>query len=231
MINIIDYGIGNLRSIEKAFEHIGVAVHRSDQVADLERADKLVLPGVGAFGACADEVRRRGLEVPIRAAVEAGKPLLGVCVGMQLLFDVSEEMGEHRGLGLLPGRVVKFAQIPQPAAVGTEGTAADSPVPYAGGDGYAGRDLVLKVPHMGWNTLYPTDPDHPLLEGITPGAFFYFVHSYYAQPADESHVLAHCHYGTEFPAIVYRDQVFGVQFHPEKSHRNGLRILENFAKL
>ncbi len=223
MINIIDYGIGNLRSIEKAFERVGADLVRSDRVEDMERADKLVLPGVGAFGACADELRRRGLDEPLIELVRAGKPLLGVCVGLQLLFEESEELGLHRGLGLLPGRVVRFVPVVQrasaklPAAVGPAEIAVE--------------EIPLKIPHMGWNTVYARDPGHPLLHGIADGSFFYFVHSYYVAPASEGDILATTPYGEEFASIVARDHILGVQFHPEKSHHNGLRILENFAKL
>jgi len=220
MITIIDYGIGNLRSIEKAFQRVGAEVLRTDRADDLARADHLVLPGVGAFGACADEVRRRGLEQPILDAVARGTPFLGVCVGMQLLFDVSEELGLHHGLGILPGRVVRFEGAFAPAAV-ADGEAirlSENDAPR------------LKVPHMGWNTVSLTRPD-PLFEGIQEEAFFYFVHSFHAAPEDLEDVLGLTTYGTTFPAVVARDNVYGVQFHPEKSQHNGLRILKNFAQL
>ena len=202
MITIVDYGIGNLRSIEKALQHVGARVLRTDSVEDLAQADHLVVPGVGAFGACMQEVRRRALAQPILDAVARGVPLLGVCVGMQMLFDVGEERGLHRGLGVLPGRVIRF----NPAERG------------------------LKVPHMGWNTLTPRYQS-PLLDGLDPGAFCYFVHSYHAAPERPDDILATTSYGVDFPAIVACENVFGVQFHPEKSQRTGLRILENFARL
>ncbi len=201
MVTIIDYGIGNLRSIEKAFESLGVAVERTDDPERLRRARRLVLPGVGAFGACADELRRRGLEAPVCEAAAAGIPLLGVCVGMQLLFQKSDEMGDHLGLGLLPGEIQRFE----------------------GGGG-------LKVPHMGWNTADLARPS-PLTEGLAPEPYFYFVHSYHAAHTDPADVLGWTHYGAPYPSIVNRNNVFGVQFHPEKSQRNGLRILENFSAL
>lgn len=203
---LIDYGIGNIRSLEKAFQAVGVEPVRSDDPAAIRDAERLVLPGVGAFGACADEIRRRGLVEPILDAVASGTPLLGVCVGMQLLFDVSEELGEHAGLGLLPGRVVRFT----PQAVGSE--------------------RPLKVPHMGWNTVEAARA-HALLDGIADGAHFYFVHSFHAAPEDEGDVLGATTYGVRFPAIVQRDHVMGVQFHPEKSQDAGLRLLRNFADL
>jgi glutamine amidotransferase len=203
MLLLIDYGIGNIRSLEKAFQAVGADPVRSDDPAAIARADKLVLPGVGAFGACAEEIRRRGLWEPVKAAADAGTPLLGVCVGMQLLFEASEEMGEHAGLGLLPGRVVRF-------------------------DGAETNGRPLKVPHMGWNTVHAMRPS-PLLEGIADGAHFYFVHSYHAAPTREADVLGETEYGDPFPAIVERANVAGVQFHPEKSQDAGLRLLRNFA--
>ena len=209
MTTIIDYGIGNLRSLEKAFEAAGVEVERTGDPAALARAERLVLPGVGAFGACADELRERGLVAPVLGAVRRGVPLLGVCVGMQLLFDESEERGTHAGLGLLPGRVVRFER-------GEEG---------------------LKVPHMGWNRLdcLPRpgggQQGHPLLEGLDAGAFVYFVHSYHAEAEEASDVLASASYGRAFPVVVGRGDVMGAQFHPEKSGPAGLRLLRNFSAL
>lgn len=207
MVTLIDYGIGNLRSVEKAFEAVGASVLRTDDRAAIREATRLVLPGVGAFGACADELRRRGLEQPVRDAVAAGTPLLGVCVGMQLLFDGSDEMGDHEGLGLLPGRITRFA--------------TDLP-------GDHGRPL--KVPHMGWNTVR-LQTASPLLDGLPTAPYFYFVHSYHAVPARADDVLGAATYGASFPAIVGRNNVFGVQFHPEKSQQNGLHILKNFSTL
>lgn len=218
MITIVDYGIGNLRSIEKAFEAVNADVIRSDREADIERADKVVLPGVGAFGACAAEIRKRGLEKPVLKAIDMGKPFLGVCVGMQLLFEVGEEMGSHKGLGVIPGRVLRFDAVPALAAA--EVGAAES-------DTWQGS---LKIPHMGWNTI-EKQRDDLLLTGLAPEAYFYFVHSFVAVPDDRSDVLATCRYGLDFPAVVHRNNVYGVQFHPEKSQQNGLRILRNFAEL
>ena len=224
MITIIDYGIGNLRSIEKAFEAVGADVLRTDDPSAIADAERVVLPGVGAFGACADEIRRRDLEASIHNAIEAGKPFLGVCVGMQLLFEKSEEMGSHEGLGVLPGRIVRFAGRPEPVLAGEAAalggvTDEDEEAPKP-----------LKVPHMGWNTLTPTR-DSALLEGLGGAPYVYFVHSYHAAAARTSDVLATTTYGVDFPAVVERNNVFGVQFHPEKSHRTGLRILKNFSTL
>jgi len=208
MLTIVDYGIGNLRSIEKAFQAVGTDVHRTDDPEAIASADRLVLPGVGAFGACIREIRTREVEEAIRHAIDRGIPFLGVCVGMQLLFDEGLEHGTHHGLGILPGQVVHFHHT-------ANGSASD-----------------LKVPHMGWNVLRPTR-DSPLLDGLDEAGepFVYFVHSYHAVAAEESDVLATSEYGHAFPAIVQRDNVFGVQFHPEKSQYHGLRLLENFAGL
>lgn len=208
MVTIIDYGIGNLRSIEKAFQHVDVAVRRTDDPEAIRSADRLVLPGVGAFGACIGEVRSRDLGDPIRAAIDAGTPFLGVCVGLQLLFEVGEERGEHPGLGVLPGRVVRFDREELEAASGE----------------------TLKIPHMGWNTVRFSRP-HPLLAEIPDESYFYFVHSFFVRPEREEDVLGWTEYGVPFPAMVGRENVLGVQFHPEKSQTHGLRILRNFAAL
>ncbi len=222
MTTIIDYGIGNLRSIEKAFQAVGVEVLRTDRPEDIECAERLVLPGVGAFGACAAEIRRRNLEEPIQAAINAGTPFLGVCVGMQLLFEIGEELGTHRGLGILPGRVVRFdgatdQQTPQELSTDMAEAEPETTKP-------------LKVPHMGWNTV-TARYGSPLLAGIEENAFFYFVHSYHAKPARPEDVLGVTNYGITFPSVVARNNVLGVQFHPEKSQQNGLNVLKNFSKL
>ncbi len=225
MVCIIDYGIGNLRSMEKALEAVGATVVRSDKPEDIERASHIVLPGVGAFGACADEIRNRDLIPSIQQAIHSGKPFLGVCVGMQLLFDVSEEMGLHDGLGIMPGRVVRFKHVYEPALAIAENSGTDNLRSDVAETGKG-----LKIPHMGWNTAIPTRQS-PLLEGLKPPAYFYFVHSFHAVADNPEDVLAGTTYGTHFPAIVQRNNVFGVQFHPEKSHDNGLLVLKNFARL
>ena len=208
MTTIIDYGIGNLRSLAKAFAAAGVAVERTADPERIAEAERLVLPGVGAFGACADALASHGLTDLVRQRAEAGVPLLGVCVGMQLLFEASEERPgadgrAHDGLGLLPGRIVRFAP----------GLAADG--------------QRLKVPHMGWNQLRTVHP-HPILEGAD-GDWVYFVHSYHAAPSADGDRLATVAYGGDVPAVTGRDNVVGVQFHPEKSARAGLAMLRRFA--
>jgi glutamine amidotransferase len=202
MIALIDYGAGNVRSVRKALEAVGAQICLAREPGALHDAAKIVLPGVGAFGDCMAGLRRLGLVSPLHRAVEAGVPLLGICVGMQVLFEEGEEMGRHAGLGLLPGRVVRFPR---------ENT----------GPG-------LKIPHTGWNQIEPVAPS-PLLDGLPPGAWVYFNHAYYGQAAAE-HTLAVTDYGGPFPSIVGRGQVNGVLFHPEKSQRVGLRILENWVE-
>ncbi|MFQ5610807.1 MAG: imidazole glycerol phosphate synthase subunit HisH [Anaerolineae bacterium] len=198
-LTIIDYGAGNLRNVQKAFAAVGVEALISSDPASISRAPALVLPGVGAFGDAIDNLRERHLEQPLLQGIAEGKPLLGICVGLQLLFEESEEMGLHRGLGLLPGRVVRFAE-------------------------------GLTVPHMGWNQIAP-QREHPLLDGLAPGDFAYFAHSYHAQPSDPSVIVAQTDYGRPFPSIVARKNVCAIQFHPEKSQQFGLRLLKNFAKI
>jgi glutamine amidotransferase len=200
-IAIIDYEMGNLRSVQKGFERVGhPAVITSDPAA-LADAEKIVLPGVGAFRDAIGALRARKLIEPIRTAVEAGKPFLGICLGLQLLFDTSYEDGRHEGLGLIPGEVVRF-NVP----------------------------TQFKVPHMGWNQLrFRCRP--PVFQGIDDGTHFYFVHSYYVVPRDPSVVGTTTEYSTPFCSSIWRDNLFAVQFHPEKSQASGLRLLKNFAEL
>jgi len=194
---IIDYGVGNLRSVEKAFSAVGVdAVITSDKER-LMAAERLVLPGVGAFGTCMNELHRRGFVDVVLDRVGRGIPLLGVCVGMQMLFEQSSEFGETKGLGLLKGSVNRFND-----------------------------DLV--VPHVGWNQVIKRS-EHPLLENVSDGSFFYFVHSYYCEPADRNTIVGETDYGVRFPSIVGANNVSGVQFHPEKSQGAGLQLLKNFG--
>jgi len=201
VIAIVDYGVGNLRSVQKALELVGAAAVVTDDPATLAAAAGLVLPGVGAFGDGIANLAARRLVDPVRRHVEAGKPLLGICLGMQLLFEESEEMGHHRGLALLPGRVVRFA----------------------GGE--------LRVPHVGWNRIHQGKDPNRLLAGIPGGAYAYFVHSYYVLPRDTRDVLATTEYGPEFASVVGPGRTWGAQFHPEKSQEVGLRLLANFWSL
>lgn len=200
MITMIDYGGSNLRSVQKALEFVGAQVEVTADPAGVARAQKLVLPGVGAFGAGMKALRERGLAEAIIAAANHHIPLLGICLGMQFLFETSEEMGAHEGLGLIRGRVVRFPQ----------------------------NGLV--VPHMGWNQIEPTR-EHPLLVGVSPGNYSYFVHSYYCEPTNAAATLATTDYGQPFTAIVAQDNIYGIQFHPEKSQQVGLQILQNFVSL
>ena len=201
MITIVDYGMGNLRSVQKGFEKVGHPALVTSDPDEVAAADKLVVPGVGAFEDAVDELNRRGLTEPILAAIRADKPFLGICLGLQLLFDVSYEHGEHRGFGVLPGEVVRFDLPPQ-----------------------------YSVPHMGWNQL-GIRRRAPILEGIDEGDYFYFVHSYYVAPRDPEVVAATTDYPEPFCSMVWRGNLFATQFHPEKSQAKGLRILKNFAEL
>jgi glutamine amidotransferase len=201
-IVIVDYGMGNLRNVQKAFEHIGVMPRVSSQAADLVEADGLVLPGVGAFGDAMANLRELGLDVLLRGLVSDGKPLLGICLGLQLLFQESEEMGVHRGLGVLPGKVVRFAE--------------GLKVPHIGWN-------QLQLSENGKQSV--------LLDGIPDGSYAYFVHSYYVAPEDPACALATTDYGLDFVSVVGQGRVFGAQPHPEKSQEVGLRILRNFAQM
>jgi glutamine amidotransferase len=201
MIVIIDYGMGNLRSVQKAVEAVGSAAEITSDPERVREASKVILPGVGAFADAISELTRTGLGEVFCEAVIAGKPCLGVCLGLQLLFDVSEEDGEHAGLGLLQGRVVRFAAH----------------------DG-------LKIPHMGWNTLR-IRRRAPLLAGLGPSPSVYFVHSYHAVPDDPDDVAALTDYPDPFPAVVWHDNLMACQFHPEKSQATGLAMYANFAAL
>ncbi len=206
MIAIIDYGMGNLRSVQKGFERVGAIAEIVTTARQIEQADKVVLPGVGAFCDAIGHLREQGLIESVIAAARSGRPFLGICLGLQLLFDVSYEDGEHRGLGLVPGRVVRFdfADLPDAAS--------------------------LKVPHMGWNSLH-WDRPCPLMRDLHSGQHFYFVHSYHVVPDDPAVSFGRCDYGRPFTAMIWQDNVFATQFHPEKSQAAGLTILRNFAEL
>lgn len=201
MIAIIDYGMGNLRSVQKAFERVGHTALITSDPAQVAAAEKVVLPGVGAFEDAIAELRRLKLDRPVLDAIHSGKPFLGICLGLQLLFDVSYENGRHEGLGVIPGEVVRF-ELPK---------------------GYS-------VPHMGWNQLAIRKPV-PILRDLNDGAYVYFVHSYYVVPKDPNVIAAETDYGGLFCSMIAFDNVFATQFHPEKSQSDGLRILRSFAEL
>ena len=199
MIAILDYGMGNLRSIQKAFEHIGVEAEVTSDQDRISKAGAVVLPGVGAFGDAMANLRRLSLIEPLNRAVAEGKPILGICLGLELLFTHSEERGRYEGLNVLEGEVKRFC-------------------------------ISARVPHVGWNQIH-IQRGSQLLSGIEDGSFAYFVHSYYVEPKDAYIVLATTDYEMEFPSVVGKDNIYGIQFHPEKSQEVGLRILENFARL
>ena len=232
MITLIDYGGSNLRSVQKAFEFVGAPVQVSADAEVVCQAEKLVLPGVGAFSAGMAGLRRSGLDAAVREAAERGVLLLGICLGMQLLFEESDEMGRHKGLGLIPGQVVRLGEERrEKREVRREkreerkrksDLACSSPL--------VPRPAILKVPHVGWNQI-SHDGNHVLLRGVPSDAHAYFVHSYYCQPADPENIIAYTDYGRAFASVVGRDNVYGIQFHPEKSQKVGLQILHNFAKV
>lgn len=201
-IVIVDYQMGNLRSVQKALEHVG---HHAEVTGDpdaIRAADKVILPGVGGFGDAIRELTTRDLAEPIKESIADGKPFLGICLGLQMLFDLGLEGGEHRGLGILGGRVERFPAFED-----------------------------LKVPHMGWNQVQIEKADCPLLHDVPATAYFYFVHSYFVTPADAKDCWMTCDYGIPFCAAVWRENLFATQFHPEKSQEHGLKILQNFAEI
>jgi len=201
MITIVDYQMGNLRSVQKAIEKVGGSAKISSDPKEIADAEKLILPGVGAFADAMKEINRRDLAHPIRDFVDRGRPFLGICLGLQLLFETGYEHGTHQGLGILPGEVVKFELPPS-----------------------------FKVPHMGWNQVR-RQQDAPLLSDTEDGTQFYFVHSFFVRPADPDVVALTCDYGGDFCAMVWKDNLFATQFHPEKSQADGLKLLASFNDL
>jgi len=199
MIALVDYGIGNLRSVEKAIQAAGGIVRVTSDASDIHSADQVVLPGVGAFGDGMAGLKARGLDLALVEVASSGKPMLGICLGMQLLFEASEELGEHAGLALLAGQVRRFPQA------------------------------NLKIPHTGWNQVFPLRAS-PLLAGLDRGSYAYFNHSYYCDPAHPEDALAQSDYGLSYACVVRKDNLYGVQFHPEKSQAVGLTILRNFVE-
>jgi imidazole glycerol-phosphate synthase subunit HisH len=203
MISIIDYGMANLRSVQKGFEHVGAAASIISRPEEIESADRLVLPGVGAFADAVATLREKNLVDPILQHIKAGKPFLGICLGLQMLFEVGFEDGEHRGLGVLPGRCVRFD---------------------------VDEKLGLKVPHMGWNQLH-FERRSPLSRDLPEGCNAYFVHGYHVEPSDPKVIATTTDYGGSFVSSVWRDNIMATQFHPEKSQQVGLQMLRNFAAI
>jgi glutamine amidotransferase len=197
---IIDYGMGNLRNVQKGFEKVGFEAKLTRNKKEIGSASAIVLPGVGAFKDCMGNLENYGLIEPLLGSIESGKPYLGICLGLQILFSESEEFGSHKGLDLIRGKVVKFKPNPE-----------------------------RKVPHMGWNTI-EKEKEVPFLQGIESGDFFYFVHSYYVIPEEAEWISTFTTYGKSFVSSIWKGNLFATQFHPEKSQQKGLRILENFAK-
>jgi glutamine amidotransferase len=200
-IAIVDYGMGNLRSVQKAFEKIGAKAIVTSDPGEVQKASKIVLPGVGAFGACMENLEKFGLAATIKSVIDQKKPFLGICMGLQVLFDEGEEFGKHKGLGVIPGKVIKF-KLPQ----------------------------QYKIPHMGWNRLLKKRR-HPVLADIDDNAYFYFVHSYHVVPKDPQVIATMTDYGREFVSSIAKDNIFACQFHPEKSQNLGLKMLKSFANL
>ena len=199
-IVIIDYGMGNLRNVQKGFEKIGFETTLTRSKREIGRASAIVLPGVGAFKDCMENLEKYGLIEPLLRSIEKGKPYLGICLGLQILFSESEEFGSHKGLDLIKGKVVRFRPDPE-----------------------------HKVPHMGWNTI-EKEKEVPLLKGVESGDFFYFVHSYYVIPEEAQWISTLTTYDKPFVSSIWKENLFATQFHPEKSQQKGLRILENFVK-
>jgi len=202
LIGIVDYNMGNLASVINAFNILGANIAVESNPSELHKYDKLILPGVGAFGDAMEHLKGNGMDRAVREYAKSGKPLLGICLGMQLLFESSEEFGEHRGLGLIEGRVVAFDEQK--------------------------FDHKLKVPHMGWNEMFQMK--NVLFNGLDNDFYLYFVHSYHAV-CDDKYAIGKTYYGYEFISAVQKDNIYGIQPHPEKSHENGLKIIENFINL
>ncbi|MBV5277934.1 MAG: imidazole glycerol phosphate synthase subunit HisH [Campylobacteraceae bacterium] len=203
MIGLIDYNMGNLRSVVNAFEKLGVPIQVVKNADELEKFDKIILPGVGAFKDAMECLEKEGMHEAIKAFATSGKPLLGICLGMQLLFESSVEFGNSKGLGLIEGEIIKFDT--------------------------SRFKTRLKVPHMGWNELF-VQKESPLFKGMSEAFYLYFVHSFHAV-CDDKYVIGKTMYGYEFASAVQKENVFGFQPHPEKSHTNGLAILKNFMEM
>jgi glutamine amidotransferase len=205
LIAIIDYGMGNLRSVQKGFEAVGVEAIVTSDSKKILSARSVVLPGVGAFKACMDNLEKFDLIDTVKKSVQSGKPFLGICLGLQLLFSQAEEFGSVSGLDILKGKVVGFKDAPNSVD-------------------------PLKIPHMGWNNV-EVKPSHPLFDSVPNQSYFYFVHSYYVVPEDKSTVATTTNYGVDFVSGIYYENIHAFQFHPEKSQQLGLTVLKNFSRL
>lgn len=203
MIGIVNYNMGNLASVSNAFTKLDIKTNIESNPDNIQKYDKLLLPGVGAFGDAMTHLKSNGMDQAIKDFASSGKPLLGICLGMQLLFQTSKEFGSYHGLGLIEGEIIKFDETR--------------------------FDHHLKIPHMGWNEMF-VQKNTPIFDGLPKDFYLYFVHSYHAI-CDDKYAIGKTHYGYEFVSSVQKDNIFGIQPHPEKSHANGLKILENFAKL
>lgn len=201
MIAIIDYGMGNLRSVEKAFLKIGAKANVTGRPSDLDNAEALVLPGVGAFADCMRNLQEKGLLEAVVCSIKKGKPYLGICLGLQILFEESEEFGLNKGLGIIPGKVRRFSF----------------------------KNKGLKIPHMGWNSI-KIIKKAPVFEDIPDESYFYFVHSYYVEPSDTSVISTITEYGHPFVSSIWKDNITATQFHPEKSQALGLKVLKGFVE-
>ncbi|MBI4681750.1 MAG: imidazole glycerol phosphate synthase subunit HisH [Nitrospirae bacterium] len=228
MIAIIDYGMGNLRSVEKGFLKVGVDVTVTNKPDVVKKAEAVVLPGVGAFKDCMRELSNLQLTDSIVNAIKSGKPYLGICLGLQVLFSESMEFGKCRGLDIFRGKVVKFEFGVKSQELGEKDSKSQNPNSEL--LTLNSKLLPLKVPHMGWNQLN-IKFNNPLFNGIPDKSYFYFVHSFYVAPEDASIISTTTEYGIEFTSSVWKDNVFAVQFHPEKSQAMGLQLLRNFGKI
>lgn len=226
MIAIIDYGMGNLRSVEKAFEKVGFDTVVTDKPEIIENADKIVLPGVGAFKDAKDGLHERGLIEPIKNHIKQNKLFLGICLGLHLLFTRSYEDGVHEGLDIVPGEVVRF----NADRLNMDKTGGQKEVTGSLGELPVVNSQTLKIPHMGWNTIQEKK-EVPVLKGLPVDPYMYFVHSYFVVPDRDEVVAAETEYGVPFVSMISIDNIFAMQFHPEKSQQYGLAILKNFGEL
>ncbi|MFC1478757.1 imidazole glycerol phosphate synthase subunit HisH [Candidatus Margulisiibacteriota bacterium] len=221
MITIIDYGMGNLRSVQKSFEKAGAKTQITQSVKEIENAEVLVLPGVGAFGAAMQNLQKMGFVEPIKKHIQSGRPFLGICLGMQVLFPYSEENPDIEGLGIFEGSVRRFQTTLRQA----QGDNSPLSNPHS-----EFRIPKLRVPHMGWNQLNPKK-ESDLLAEIAPDSYTYFVHSYYVDPEDKDIILTTTDYGVEFASSIQKNNVIAAQFHPEKSGDAGMRMLKNYVRM